>query len=155
MSSGTAAIRVRRPTAIRGGQISSIASPIIAAGTGSSQLTGYSLIASRSAVSQSAALTRPEAKKLCASQRRMNRSSSGPSVRSAKLSVSRTIDMRLAAGIIISSRLRPEGPILQQQGMPVGIADHRSARAVGERDDPGGDEPDMVLLQCPDLILEI
>ena len=42
-----------------------------------------------------------------------------------------TIDMRLAAGIIVSSRLRPERPILQQQGMTVWIADHRGARAIG------------------------
>src|SRR5215471_21047636 len=140
-------MRVNRPMTISGGQISSIASPMIAAEVGSSQLTGYSLVAKRSAVSQSAALTRPEAKKLCASHRRMNRSSSGPSVRSAKLSVSRTIDIRLAAGIIASSRSRPERPILQQQGMSVRITDHRGPRAIGEGDDPGGDEPDMALLQ--------
>jgi hypothetical protein len=42
MRSGTAAIRVKRPIAINGGQMSSIAKPVTADVCGSSQLTGYS-----------------------------------------------------------------------------------------------------------------
>src|SRR5262252_632623 len=138
MRSGIAAIRVKRPIAIKGGQMSSIIKPITADVCGSSHRTGYSYVASNKAVCQLAALTRPEAKKLCASQSRMKRSSSGPAECSAKCAMSTAVEITRAIDVATECFIHLErtgvvggcivslaiGRLLQQQHVTVRIAHH-------------------------------